>query len=58
VQIDQRFARAAARNAQLAAVDLDGLCRLPNYAERFWAILPFARICGPSKRISPQFHSA
>jgi hypothetical protein len=39
-------------------VELTGLCRPPNYAERFWEQPIVGRICPPVERITPQYHSA
>jgi hypothetical protein len=42
----------------LDVVELGGLCRPPNYAERFWMrpiVCPNLR---PVERTSPKFHSA
>ena len=39
-------------------VELGGLCRPPNYAERFWKQLVVCAQLRPVERRSPQFHSA
>ena len=38
---------------RIDAVHFAGLCRPPNYAERFWKQAPFARACGPSSGHCP-----
>ena len=39
-------------------VELGGLCRPPNYAERFWKQPVVCAQLRPVERRSPQFHSA
>jgi hypothetical protein len=40
------------------AVEFAGLCRPPNYAERFWKQAAVCARLRPIERTSPQFHSA
>jgi hypothetical protein len=40
------------------AIHLGGLCRPPNYAERFWKQAVVCARLRPMERTSPQFHSA
>jgi hypothetical protein len=39
-------------------IELGGLCRPPNYAERFWKQPVVCAHLRPVERTSPQFHSA
>jgi hypothetical protein len=39
-------------------VELGGLCRPPNYAERFWSNWSFGHSLRPVDGTAPQFHSA
>jgi len=42
----------------IEVVELGGLCRPPNYAERFWKQAAVCARLRPIERTSPQFHSA
>ena len=43
---------------RIDVVHLAGLCRPPNYAERFWKQAAVCARLRPIERTSPQFHSA
>jgi hypothetical protein len=43
---------------RINVVELGGLCRLPNYAERVWEEAAVCARLRPAERASPQFHSA
>jgi hypothetical protein len=43
---------------RIDAVHFAGLCRPPNYAERFWKQPVVCAQLRPVERRSPQFHSA
>jgi hypothetical protein len=44
--------------ARIDVIELAGLCRPPNYAERFWKQAVVCARLRPMERTSPQFHSA
>jgi hypothetical protein len=44
--------------ARINIVELGGLCRPPNYAERFWKRLVVCAHLRPVERTLSQFHSA
>jgi hypothetical protein len=55
---DRAAAMATLIMTALCRARQGGLCRPPNYAERFWNQPSFTRTCGPLAQTSPRFRSA